>query len=417
MYRRWVFFAVTSSMFLTSQFYRASNAVIAPYLINDLSLHTKGLGLLSAAFFYSFALTQIPVGILLDRIGARLSMTALSLVAVGGTFIFAWSSSLPSGVLGRALMGIGMGCNLMGTLKIVTIWFSPNTFATLSGIIFSIGTLGNMLATTPLALLVEHVGWRMALSMIAAFNFFQIMVLYVVVRDRPASSASTFTMSSAMAFKDIFSGLQLLFRQKEYWIISCAAFFRYGVFATVQALWAGPYLINGMGLTTVMAGNLLLVLNIAMILGGPFWGGLSDRVFKRRKTIMILSLGMMTVSTVCLALVPKSAWIALMFFFFFCFGFSAGNANILFTHIKECMPIQLAGVSMTGINFFTMMGAAVFIHGIGTLMQHLYPNDSMSLDAFRSAFLVCALFLLIGVVLYFFAKDTTSKKETAAGVI
>ncbi len=173
MHRRWAIFFITSSMFLTSQFYRASNAVIAPHLIRDLSLQTEGLGLLSAAFFYSFAFTQIPIGILLDRVGPRRSMTVLSFVAVIGALIFSWSTTLPIGILGRVLMGIGMGCNLMGTFKAMTIWFSPATFATLSGVTFSIGTLGNMLATTPLALLVARVGWRMALSSIAVVNFFK----------------------------------------------------------------------------------------------------------------------------------------------------------------------------------------------------------------------------------------------------
>ncbi len=217
-----------------------------------------------------------------------------------------------------------------------------------------------------------------------------------------------------MTFQDIFSGLRLLFGQKEYWIISTAAFFRYGVFAAVQTLWAGPYLMNGMGLSAIMAGNLLLMLNIAMILGGPFWGGLSDRVFRRRKAIIIVSLLLMAVATAGLALVPKGTWMGLMFFLFLCFGFSAGNVNILFTHIKERMPIQLAGVSMTGINFFTMMGAAVFIHGIGALMQRLYPSNSMGIQAFRSAFLVCAGLLLVGVVLYLFTEDTTVDENAAA---
>ena len=52
-------------------FYRASNAIIAPQLQKDLSLAPEKLGMLSASFFYAFAFTQIPIALLLDRLGSR----------------------------------------------------------------------------------------------------------------------------------------------------------------------------------------------------------------------------------------------------------------------------------------------------------------------------------------------------------
>ncbi|MDH3798569.1 MAG: thiamine biosynthesis protein ThiF, partial [Desulfobacterales bacterium] len=75
MSRRWIIFIIATSHFFLSQFYRASNAVIAPQLIRDLSLDTAGLGLMSAAFFYGFAFAQIPISLLLDKVGPRLMMT------------------------------------------------------------------------------------------------------------------------------------------------------------------------------------------------------------------------------------------------------------------------------------------------------------------------------------------------------
>ena len=93
MTRRWLIFLITSANFFLSQFYRATNAVIADDLLNDLSLDTAGLGTISAAFFYAFALTQIPISILLDRIGARRMMTGLSLLGIGGALLFSMAHS------------------------------------------------------------------------------------------------------------------------------------------------------------------------------------------------------------------------------------------------------------------------------------------------------------------------------------
>ena len=411
MYYRWIIFIITSSLFVTSQFYRASNAVIAPLLVRDLAINTEELGLMSASFFYAFALTQIPVGILLDRVGPRRTMTVLSLVAVLGAVIFSWAESFSAGVLGRVLLGIGMACNLMGTLKLLTTWFGPATFATLSGITLSIGTLGNMAATTPLVLLVQGLGWRMAFTLVAGINLVQILILYTVVRDRPPEGVSSgSTPRFEMRMKDILAGLQMLFAKKDYWIISCGAFFRYGVFAAVQTLWAGPYLINAMGLSPLSAGNLLFLLNIALIVGGPTWGNLSDRILNTRKGVVTGSLLFLSGTILSLALLPKGAGLPILAFLFFCFGFSAGTANVLFAHIKDLMPLELAGVAMTGINFFTMLGAAVFSQGMGSLMQRFYPAAALGISAFRSAFLLCAATLLLAAFLYHFTRDAERGK-------
>ena len=198
--------------------------------------------------------------------------------------------------------------------------------------------------------------------------------------------------------------------KKDYWIISCSTFFRYGVLAAVQTLWAGPYLINAMGLSPLAAGNLIFLLNIALIVGGPTWGSLSDRVLKTRKGVVVGSLLALSCSILAIALLPKGAGLPILAFLFFCFGFSAGAANVLLAHIKDLMPLELAGVAMTGINFFTMLGAAVFLQGLGSLMQRIHPAAALGISAFRSAFLLCAASLLFVAFLYLFTRDAGSSK-------
>lgn len=103
--RRWAIFFITCLLFVLSQFYRASVAVISPNLVADLGLDTRGLSLVSAAFFYAFAVMQIPIGLYLDSLGPRITMTVLTLVAVAGALLFGLGSSLAVLVAGRALPG------------------------------------------------------------------------------------------------------------------------------------------------------------------------------------------------------------------------------------------------------------------------------------------------------------------------
>ena len=404
MRNRWLIFTISSSLFFLSQFYRVSNAVIAPQLLNDLLIDTRGLGLLSASFFYAFALTQIPIGLLLDKIGPRSMMTALSAMGIFGAVIFSWADSMTLGVAGRVLLGVGMACNLMGTYKLLTLWFSPKAFATLAGIVVALGTAGNMLATTPLVILVNQFGWRSSFQLIAVINFILTFLFYIIVRDRPPQGDSDFPVAS-MNTRQAFGNIQKLFKQKDFWIISFATFARYGIFAAFQALWAGPYLMEVMGYSALTTGNLILLLNVGMISGAPCWGILSDRLFNTRKWVIIAGSIAIVLTIIILAIIPLGTPLSLVSLLFFCFGFFNATGLLMYPHIKELMPLEMSGTAMTGINFFTMIGPAVFLQGLGILMQTLHPEASRGPEAFNAAFMVCIISLLLVLVLYFFTRE------------
>ena len=83
----------------------------------------------------------------------------------------------------------------------------------------------------------------------------------------------------------------------------------------------------------------------------------------------------------------------------------------MYPHIKELMPSEMAGAAMTGVNFFTMIGSAVFLQGLGSMMQALYPEASRGSDAFNAAFLLCVACMVVVAVLYVFTKDTVNKES------
>jgi len=410
MSKAWGVFSLASANFFMSQFYRSTNAVIAPQLLGELSLSTEDLGLLSAAFFYAFGLAQIPITVFLDRIGARRMMTGLSFVGVVGAFVFSWADSLAVGVLGRALLGIGMACNLMGTLKLLTLWFDPLRFATLSGVVLALGTLGNMAATSPLVILVDWMGWREAFRVLGGLTLLLVMFFYVVVRDSPEDSAENRGAASPPENSSHWlDHLRLLLRNRDFWIISYATFVRYGVFAAFQALWAGPFLMEGIGLLPITAGNLIFLINMGMLVSGPLWGTVSDRIFRTRKWLVCFDLGVITLLLALTAGTGPGTGLTILVALFFGLGFFQPG-TLMYVQVKEIMPLRMAGTAMTGVNFFTMVGAAFFLQAVGDFMQSLYPEASRSLPAFRTAFLVCAVFMASVAVLYAFTKDTKSQE-------
>jgi len=396
--RRWAVFNLSASLFVISQFYRVSNAVIASELQHDLALSAESLGFLSAMFFYAFAAAQIPLALFLDRLGSRLTMSMLSLLGAGGAFLFAFSQTVGLAVVGRALLGFGMAANLMGSMKLFTRWFSTREFATVSGILFALGSLGNMLAATPLAFLVEAVGWRMAFVLIGLLTIICSIAFFIFVRDTPRSEG-TIKRREAEA-GSIARNLKLLLSRREYWLISIGTFIRYGVFVAIQGLWAGPYLIYGIGLSAVETGNFLLVLNIGFLIGSPVSGWLADRAVGSPRIVALLGLAVMS----AVMLLLSSGWVDtrlwLLGLGFFILGFFSSFGFMMLAHIKVVMPTAMAGMAITGVNLFTMLGAALYMQVIGSILGVLGRVDQFSAADFHRVFLVAFVSLAFAFLVY-----------------
>jgi len=238
-----------------------------------------------------------------------------------------------------------------------------------------------------------------------------VMLFYIVVRDVPDDLAQKQSTTRAPGSPShILADLRLLLRNKDYWIISYGTFVRYGVFAAFQTLWAGPFLMDGIGLSPVTAGNLIFLINVGLLLSSPLWGAVSDRILKTRKWLVCWDLVVLTLLLALTARTGGDTGLPILVALFFSFGFFQPG-TLMYVQVKEIMPLRMAGTAMTGVNFFTMVGAAFFLQTLGGLMQSLYPEASRSLPAFHTAFLVCAASMASVSVLYAFTKDTRGQKS------
>src|SRR5204863_186772 len=138
-------------------------------LMRDLAIGPEALGALTGAFFFGFSAMQIPCGVLFDHFGPRRTVACMLILATAGAAIFTLAPSWPILLTGRALMGAGFGVMLIGSMVVISRWFPPDRFSTLAGIVLSIGLVGNLLATTPLAWGTELIGWRGVFAMVVVF--------------------------------------------------------------------------------------------------------------------------------------------------------------------------------------------------------------------------------------------------------
>ena len=196
-----------------------------------------------------------------------------------------------------------------------------------------------------------------------------------------------------------------------YWGISIGTFFRYGCLMAIQGLWAGPYLINGLGIDILTTGNALLLMGIGNMVGSPIFGRISDHLIQSRKKVILPSLWIMALLILTLAFLPKGIPVVWVYLWFLIFGISTAPGQIMYSHIKELVPAEVMATAMTGINLFTMLGAAFLMQAMGLLVE-AGPRGLSHPEAFRPAWYLCVAGLSLSGVIYMFIPDSQVLKRS-----
>lgn len=408
----WWIFVVLCAGFVASQFYRVSNAVIAPELMRTLSIPPESMGVITGIYFLVFAAAQLPAGVLLDRFGPRRTMSGLFILAVAGSAVFALAQGEIGLTIGRGLMGLGCAAGLMGSLVAIARWFPPARFAHLSSLVYTVGGAGFLLATTPLAAVADIMGWRGAFWIMAAATAILALLLYGVVRDAPPGRSGGDRPIETPG--EIWQGLKDVLANRELRFVCAIQFVNYGTVLSVVGLWAGPYLNDVHGLTGVDRGNVLLVLNVSMLVGVMGYSVVERRLNSRKWTIAggaIVSVVLLTI----LATVPRlGLWPATILLVLF--GIASAYIMLIHAHARAVLPDHLVGRGLTLQNLAVFLGVFViqavsgFIVGGFSAPRGLAPEA-----AYQAVFGFLAAATLVAVIIYLRVRDVRPRDDGAAG--
>lgn len=408
----YLIYAVLCAGFLASQFYRVSNAVIAPELMRGLSISAEEMGVVTGIFFLTFAAAQLPAGVLLDRFGPRRTMSALFVVAVAGSAAFAMADGVIGLAVGRGLIGLGCAAGLMGSLVAIARWFPPGRFAGMSSLLYTLGGAGFLLATTPLAWASATIGWRGAFWLMAGVTALLAVLLYSVVRDAP--EGHTARERAPETAGEVWAGLKAVMANRQLWFICAIQFVNYGTVLAVVGLWAGPYLNDVHGLDGVSRGNVLLVLNIAMLVGVMSFSVIERWVNSRKWTIgggALLSVALLLV----LALTPNMGlWIAATLLVLF--GLTSAYIMLIHAHARAVLPDHLVGRGLTLQNLAVFLGVFVIQSITGFIVGGFgVTGEAAPESAYRAVFGFLAVVTLGAVAIYLRADDVRTRAEGSTG--
>jgi MFS family permease len=403
---------IPAFLFFFAFLHRVAPGVIVKDIMQAFNASGELVGLLSAMYFYAYAGFMIPGGLLIDGFGVRRVVSSGS--AVMGLGSLAMGMAASPGVLmsGRFLVGMGATVTFIGCLKIAADWFPPSHFGTLAAVSATVGIVGALGGTAPLAALVALAGWRGAFTVIAVVTLLGAAACFLVVRDHPAGAAAVATAPPSLA--EVLRGMVEVLGNRHTWPPFLAFFFFYAAMGNLM-LWSIPFLHDIYALPITTAAIYASAVSLALLFSAPLTGYLSDRVLRRRKLPY-------TVLSVCLflfwtALATTAGTLPLWGLAGLLFGMGAvGGAFVLTWPIgREVNPPHLAGTAVAVANMGGFLGAALTQKYVGRVLDagwtgamaegaRVYPAA-----AYAGAFKVCAVFVLIAAGLSLLLRETRGR--------
>ncbi len=373
----------------------------------------EGFGFISAFYFYAYAPTQLPAGVLYDRYGPRKLMTFAIILCAFGSAFFASTDSVFTACIGRLLIGIGSAFSFIGVLVLLSRWFPPGYFAILAGIAQLMSSVGAIFGEMPLAALINLVGWRNASFILAGAGFILAGFFWVYIRDYPHQQNQSIPEHY---LRDEWKRLVAVCKHGYTWSIGGYAFAIWTPIAVFAALWGVPYLQAKFQISVLAASGLCSMIWIGIGIGSPLLGWLSDKMENRRISLMISSVSGLVAALILLYL-PGLSY-SCTWFVLFLFGFGAGGQTVSFAVVKENNNPELVGTASGFNNLSVLIGGAIFQPLVGYIVQHTgtwsMVNDIpvYSMASYQHALLVLPLcFLASLLIVVFFIKESHPAKK------
>lgn len=415
---RWVTYLVANAAF-TSGVLVSSVGIVIPEIMRDLTIEADRAGLVIGAYSYTYALMQIPGGIMADRAGPRRTMSLFLLIGASGIILFSQAPTFSLALVGRVLTALGVGVLYVNQIKVLRGWFKADEFATAMGIGSSINSIGSLVASPLLALLVEEFGWRSSFTGVGFLNMGFAVVCWMAIRDRnPYSKDSVEEGQSASPSIGVLQSLRIVFGNKQFIYIFLIGSLSFGGLMGIFFSWGLPFLMQGYDLSRINAALIMTVSSIFILFGGPLWGHISDKRLKARKPVLLFGLIGSTIAIIPIAFVAEQISVTIIVVSFAFMGFSLSGLLLAYTMVNELFPASIAGVAAAGLNMGPYIGSGIYQalagYMLGTPASYAADGTPVyTLLAYQSVFWPGVIAGLVAIVIITRVKETMKTGQVA----
>lgn len=350
-------FVVFAWAYLLSYAFRSINAIIAQPLVHDLNLSASDLGLLASAYFLSFGLMQLPVGVMLDRYGPRRVEMVLVVFAALGAALFAMAQSFAWLWVGRALIGVGVSACLMAAIKAYSLFFRPTMQASMSSWMLVAGSMGALMVTTPVESVLPVLGWRGVFWWAALLCVLASLALYFAL-------PRLFKPQGTQSVASLTRGFSLVFRHPHFWRVVPLAAIVQGGFLAFSGLWIGPWFTNVMGFDNAQAAQHMFWVSFALMLGYLLLGMVAKYMAQRgadQDLLMVFGIGLSLLPLAVQIVQGPSSSLWGWVLYVLCIS----SGILTYVICNKPFPPELTGRSSSALNLTIFVGAFGLQWGIG----------------------------------------------------
>lgn len=352
-----VIWLIGALFFLYEFFLRTFVGTVAQEIIPALHLNPESFALIGSAYYFAYALMQVPVGILADKFGVKKIMIFATLVCAGATFLFAHSTGFYTAIVSRLLMGFGSAFAFVCLLVIAVTWFPRRNFGFFAGASQFVGTMGPLLAGGPLVALMasSHGNWRVVLSEIGAFGIVLALLVVFIVRTKPRDGEQVLIFLKQPEQLSI--RLKKLLKNKQAWYVALYSASVYVSIALLGAIWGTDYL-QARGLSQGSAADMISLAWFGYAIGCPLLGAFSDLTKRRKPTLIACALLGLLVTIFITYMSFHHHYVYSILFLGL--GLAAAGQNIGFAAISEHVDLATKATAL-GLNngAITLFGAII----------------------------------------------------------
>ncbi len=386
-----------ASVYFISQFLRSALGITILSISIDLHLNYEQIGMLGGIFFLSFALVQIPLGILLDKFDPLKVIIIMMLIIYVGTITLSYANSYELTFLARCLQGVGCGACLMGPLVFLAKNSSKRNFSKYSGIIMGLGGLGALFAFNPFYHLTVLIGWRdsfFIFSFSIAIISFVLMLLY---KFRKKNKSITKKNENLATFIFIFTN-------KNFLKLLPISIFGYASAAFILTLWGSKFLSVKKIISDYEISLILTSMALFWTLGSLFFGYANGK-YNIGKQLVIISSLILIIFLLLLAFVSINNFFFIIIIFSI-YGFFGAFTLVVLDHYRRLFGNEIIGKVLTSANLFNF-GGVFFIQWItGFIIDYVTENNEFTVSqGFTLSFVIVAIFLALSTLFYVSADE------------
>ena len=384
--------SVLTLAFALSQAFRTIPSITVNGIAEELHAGPAALALFGGVFHWSFALMQVPVGLVLDIFGVRRAVIALSGFVILGGAICTVAPDMNFLFLGQILIGIGCAPAFMAAIVFTSKHWPVARFAGISGLVLALGSGGMLLSATPLAWVIDRWSWRSAFAVLTVLSIFTLLASALMLEKSAVQRARNL----ASEIWDGFYGLRFVLFGRRPIALLAIGFVSYGAVITIRGLWIVPMFVERYGLSLLSAGNVALLFSIAMILGPAVAGYLDPGDKGRPAAITMMGLAI-AASIFALAIFDGfSLWLDATLCI--ALGFFSGFFILVYAEARSSYPPELTGRGLTALNMSFFLGAAVAQTLSGVIAA---GAQQVGWNAINAVLLFLAAVLLAGTICFF----------------